>query len=87
MGLAMESQVTEPVLEAVAVYEIGEPVLETAMVCDWGAAPPATWVKESDAGLTDMLEPVTLKVTGMVTGLSATAAPVGLVAVMVMLPE
>ena len=52
-----------------------------------GADPPASCAKLSDALSAAMVPAFTLNTTGIVTGLSATAAPPGPVAVMVMVPE
>jgi len=82
----MVSQLPLPLVAVAADQLSGCPLLETAMVCAAGAAPPAVCVKESVAGVTDSTPEVTVKVTGMVMGLLATGAPLGLVAVMVMLP-
>src|SRR5690242_3530059 len=77
-----------PLLSAAAstlkLMALGAPA--TLMVCDAGAAPPATWVKLSEAGVAEMVPALTLKMTGIEMGVSATAAPPAPVAVMVIVP-
>ena len=75
-----------PVLLATADQFSVEPLLVTAMVCVAGTAPPKVWVNERVAGVTARAPAFTVKVTGMVIGLSATAPPLVVVAVMVMFP-
>ena len=75
-----------PVLVAAAADQFSvEPLLVTATVCV-ATAPPEVWVNERVAGVTPSAPAFTVKVTGMVIGLSATAPPLMVVAVMVMVP-
>ena len=76
-----------PVLVAAAADQFSvEALLVTAMGCVAGTAPPKVWVNERVGGVTPRVPAFTVKVTGMVIGLSATAPPLVVVAVMVMLP-
>src|SRR5438093_704929 len=72
-----ESQLTEPVLAATAVKLNGWPLLRTCTFCAGGAGPPACWLNVSTLGLSVSVPAVTCSVTGIVTGLFATAAPPG----------
>ncbi len=80
------SQLPVPLVTTAAVQLSACPLLDTVMVCAAGAAPPAVCANESVAGATDNTPAVTVNVTGIVIGLLATGAPLGLVAVMVTLP-
>ena len=51
-----------------------------------GPEPPSVWVNESDVWFTERFPGVTVKLTGIVMGLSATAPPLVVVAVTVMVP-
>ena len=72
------------VMLATAVKFTAPPLAEICKLCEAGADPPAVAVKASDVGLADRVAEVTWNVTGMITGLLATVAPV---AVSVMVPE
>src|ERR1035437_2222168 len=63
-------------------------MLPMVTVCEAGAGPPSVWSGKLRSGAPSVSDPeLTLSVTGMTTGLSATAAPPGPVAVIVTVPE
>ena len=70
-----ESQLPVPPVDTVAVQLIACEVLDTVIDCVAGAAPPAVCENDKLAGATDMLDPVTVRVTGTSIGLSATVPP------------
>ena len=81
-----ESHVPLLLVETAAVTARPPPELLTETVCAGGAVAPAAWENVSELGDTDIDPAVTWKVIGMVSGLSATAAPPCPVAVMTSLP-
>jgi hypothetical protein len=80
------SQLTPLVFVAETVKFKAELAPLTAMVWAGGAAPPILCENARDAGVALIVPTTTCKVTGIVTGLSITGSPDGLVTVTVMLP-